>query len=128
MFRVSRRDTADRYYIFQLWGFALFLHYLHKSEDVGVFHNHPWTGISLILGHYYEQRLGERLKKCYGIRWVPAKVHHRIEITKPVWTVFFHFRRSNQWTVVDAKGNTLATEPWRAIGGQTKYYEGKSNE
>lgn len=109
LFKVSRRDTCDRYYIFSLFGFALFVHRIHHDEEEGIYHNHPWNGISLILGSYMEQRFGEPLKKRWGLRWVPAKTHHRVEGS--VWTIFFHFRRSNQWTVIDETGRVLATEP-----------------
>lgn len=122
MFKVSRRENCDRYYIFSLFGFALFVHYIHNDEEKDIYHNHPWSGISFIFGEYLEQRLNEGLKKHSWFHWLPAKTHHRLELPNgPVWTLFFHFRRSNRWTVVNESEKILVTEPWRAIGGTTSY-------
>lgn len=120
--KISKRDTCDRYYIFSLLGFALFIHKLHHDEEIGVYHNHPWSGISIILGSYWEQRFGDILRQRRWFHFLPAKTHHRLELKgKTVWTIFFHFRRCNKWTVIDKNGNILVTEPWRAIGGITSY-------
>jgi hypothetical protein len=92
LFKYSERDTSVRYYIFNIFGFALFLHYLHSSEEKDIYHNHPWNGISFIFGRYKEQIIGQDLKIRRGFRWVSAKKHHRIEVSfGPVWTLFFHF-------------------------------------
>lgn len=123
MFKVSRRDNADRYYIFSLWGFALFVHHIHHSEEKDVYHSHPWSGFSLILGRYLEERCGDRPRIRRLLNFVPASRHHRIELPfGPVWTIFFHFRRTNRWTVVDKEGQTLATEPWRNTEGNITSY------
>jgi hypothetical protein len=112
--RVSRRDNLDRFYLLKLFGFGLFLHRIHHSEKLGVFHTHPWNGVSLILGHYWEQQHGTNiLRKRWGFRFLSAQTPHRVEVRKPVWTVFLHGRRFNRWRVVDNAGNVLAIEPWR---------------
>lgn len=122
LFRVSKRDNNDRYYVAKLFGFALFIHRIHTDEEPDVFHSHPWSGISLILGSYVEERPGDRKRKRRWLHYLPARQHHRLELPNgPVWTLFLHFRRSNQWTVVDRRGETLAVEPWRAVGGVTSY-------
>lgn len=116
--KVSRRDNLDRYYLFSLFGFALFAHKIHHSDDV--FHNHPWPAFSIIFGSYTEQLFGGRARVKRWFNFVGSR-HHKVTITKPVWTLFFHLRRTNQWTVLDDSGNVIATEPWRGVGGPTSY-------
>lgn len=128
-FKVSKRENCDRYYIFSLFGFALFVHRIHTDEDVGVYHNHPWSGISLILGRYVEHRHNDRPRIRRLLHFLPATMHHRITLPwGPVWTIFFHFRRSNQWTVINEEGSVIATEPWRAIGGVQSYNPEKGKQ
>lgn len=126
LFKVSKRDNADRYYVFSLFGFALFIHRLHNSEEIGVYHSHPWSGISLIFGRYVEERLNDHPRIRRLLHFVKATHPHRIELSYgPVWTLFFHFRRSNRWTVVDRCGNILAIEPWRGVDGKVTSYKPK---
>lgn len=121
-FKVSRRDNCDRYYLLNVLGFAVFVHRIHHDEDDGIYRNHPWSGLSIILGRYLEQRHGEAPKVRRWLHWLPATKHHRITLPYgPVWTIFIHMRRSNAWTVVNEAGEVIATEPWRAIGGPTSY-------
>ncbi len=120
--KVSRRDNLDRYYLFSRWGFALFLHHVHHDEEPDLYHSHPWSGLSFIFGRYREQRFGEKPKCRWGFHWVPARRHHRVDLPwGPVWTLFFHLRRSNRWEVMDDTGEVISIEPWRAIGGPTSY-------
>ena len=122
-FRVSKRDNLDRYYLFELFGFAVFLHKIHHDEEVGVLHSHPWNGLSFIFGSYLEEKVGKPKRRVRFFNRIVAPVHHRVELadTKPVWTIFFHGRRYNRWEVVDSTGKILDVEPWRGVGGRTSY-------
>jgi hypothetical protein len=121
--KVSRRDTCDRYYLISLFGFAVFLHRLHCDEEKGVYHNHPWSGISLIIGSYLEQRYGDRPRIRRLLHFLPATTYHRLELPNgPVWTIFFHFRRSNRWRVINEQGKVMVTEPWRGVEGEVTSY------
>ena len=117
--KVSKRDNLNRYYLFKLWGFGLFVHYIHHDEPES-FHNHPWTGVSLILGSYREETFkGSRIKWFFN---VVGKTPHRVTLTHgPVWTLFFHFPRNNRWRVFARDGRVLSEEPWRGVGGRTNY-------
>lgn len=121
--KVSRRDNCDRYYVWQRWGFGLFIHKLHTTETPGVFHNHPWDGISLIIGSYREQTRGSRPVWRTFLNYVRAERHHRVEVDSVVYTIFFHFRRkkNHSWTVVDNAGKVIKQEPWRGVGGDPSY-------
>lgn len=132
LFKVSKRDNLNRYYIFKLFGFGLFIHRIHHDEEKDVFHNHPWNGISLIFGSYTEERFKKQRgtiniyklvkKTCRFFNIIKAEEHHRVELPKgPVWTIFLHGRRKNHWSVIDRAGNVLDVEPWRGIGGRTSY-------
>ena len=116
--KISRRETCDRYYITpKIFGCAAFLHRLYKNEREGVYHNHPWSGISIIFGSYLEERRGEQPKLKRFFNFVRAKTHHRIELPNgPVWTLFIHGPKSNRWEVVAKSGQVLDTEPWTDTG------------
>lgn len=124
--KVSKRENLDRHYLLQAFGFGIFFHHIHHSEDIDVFHNHPWNGISFIFGSYDEERFGESKKKRSFFNFIKAARFHRIEISKPVWTLFIHFRKSNKWQVKGRDGKILDTAPWDGIGGRTAYNPQKS--
>jgi hypothetical protein len=119
--KVSRRDNLDRYYLLKLFGYGIFFHHIHHDEDKDVFHNHPWNGISIIFGSYREERYmqGKKLRRFFNL--IKATRFHRVEISKPVWTLFIHGRKCNHWQVMNRAGKILDTEPWEGIGGRTSY-------
>lgn len=121
LIKISKRDNLDRYYLLQMFGFGLFLHKIHHDEDVDTFHNHPWNGVSFILGSYIEERFGcpKATRKFFNT--IKAKRFHRVELKKPVWTLFLHGRRCNKWQVIDRAGVVLDTEPWRDTTGRKSY-------
>lgn len=120
--KVSKRDNLDRHYLLQAFGFGLFLHRMHHDEAANVFHSHPWDGVSLILGSYKEERYGEpsQIRRWFNV--ISGPRFHRVTLPSgPVWSLFFHFRRYNQWAVKHRDGRILDVEPWRAVGGRTSY-------
>lgn len=120
--KVSRRDNLDRYYMWQPWGYGLFVHRIHDDELVGIYHSHPWNGFSIIFGAYSEERYGEapRLRRFFNV--IKATRFHRVTLPNgPVWTMFFHGPRFNRWAVKDKSGRVLSEEPWRGVGGPTSY-------
>lgn len=120
--KVSRRETIDRYYLFKFFGYGLFIHRIHHSDPAGVYHTHPWSAVSFIFGSYTEYTLGGLPKVKTGFNLLKAKVPHRVILHKgPVWTVFIHGRRSNEWKVFDEVGEVVDVEPWRGVGGRTTY-------
>lgn len=122
--KISRRDNLDRYYVLQAFGFGLFVHRIHHDEVVDVFHSHPWSGVSFILGSYLEERLGEAPVLRRFLNVVRATRFHRVTLPHgPVWTVFIHGRRpkSHRWAVKHRDGRILDVEPWRGVGGRTSY-------
>ena len=120
--KVSRRENLDRYYLWQGFGLGLFLHRIHHDEDEGVFHDHPWNGLSLIFGSYTEQYQGGEPRVRRWWNWIHAPRQHRVVLHNgPVWTLFFHFRRYNRWSVQIGDGQVLSVEPWRDVGGRTAY-------
>jgi len=114
--KISRRETCDRFYLLKLFGIGIFLHKLHKSEKNGIFHTHPWNGVSFILGSYNEQQIGKDSKKKSFFNFVKATIPHRIEVgDKPIWTLFIHGQKFNRWQVFNANGDVLETEPWTDV-------------
>jgi hypothetical protein len=119
--KVSKGASLDRYYLFKLFGFGLFLHKIHHSDPVERFHSHPWSGLSVIFGTYIEKFVDGTFKHRRWFNWINAKRHHQVIINKPTWTLFFHLPKSNQWEIVDYKGDVIATEPWKGDQGYKDY-------
>jgi hypothetical protein len=132
LIKVSKGESLDRYYLFKLFGFGLFLHRIHASDPMGTWHNHPWSGISFILGSYGEEVMTPGpetpfvkanptyFKVRYLLNYIPAKRYHRVLVLKPTWTLFFHFRKSNKWSAIDANGRRVET-PWEGEGTGRSY-------
>jgi len=130
--KVSHGASIDRYYLFKLLGFGAFLHHIHDSDPEGLFHSHPWNGISIIFGSYVEEFRGDYHGKRFGcevyrrrcrfINFVAAKSHHRVIIEKPVWTLFIHLRKSNKWSIINEAGDTVEA-PWEGEKGFKNYAE-----
>jgi hypothetical protein len=119
--KTSRGDSLDRFYLWQGFGLGLFAHRIHHSDPPGVYHSHPWSGLSIILGTYQENyRDDTRVRRRWFLNWVRANRHHRTIVRKPVWTIFFHLRKSNKWSIVDDSGRTAHT-PWDGDKGHKSY-------
>lgn len=117
--KISRGDSLDRFYLIKLFGFGVFLHRIHHSDPEGVFHSHPWNGVSLILGEYFEQYPKSGMLRRRGFNFIRAVNFHRTVVAKPVWTVFFHGRKCNKWSVWK-DGRTVQT-PWEGDKGHKSY-------
>lgn len=126
--RASRKGALHRFYLRRAgddgrWG--LFVHRIMRSDDVEVFHNHPWDGVALVLGSYIEETptTPRRLVRLFNV--VRHRGSHRVELPdgKPVWTLFLHFRRREDgaWWFHDRAGKVLLyfgadgvpVQPWR---------------
>ncbi len=148
LFKVSRGESLDRIYLLKLFGFGVFLHHIHGDDPKGLYHNHPWNGLSLIFGQYTEffrpfkrpvemisingrDRLTTLSEKVYPQRkrwfwnWVDAHRHHRVEVSRPTWTLFIHGRKCNTWEIVDEHGNKTE-KPWEGAEGEKSYSKSAS--
>ena len=123
--KVSKRDTIHRYYVLKILGWAIFIHHHLKSEDEGIYHTHPWDGLSIMFGSYMEQKLGDKLRKKRIFNRVKATTPHRVDLHNgPMWTIFIHQTRYNRWAVFNEAGEKVDEEPWRGVEGErTKYNE-----
>lgn len=127
--KVSRGESLDRYYLFKFRGYGLFLHHIKDSDPLGRWHTHPWDGISYHLRGYAESQLFADQDGCIHEqlswrRWrnrVAATTPHRVITDKPLWTLFFHWPKSNQWKIFDRRLNVIATEPWKGADGHKDY-------
>lgn len=129
--KVSRRATVDRYYLASWRGWAVFLHRIHRDEQEGVYHSHPWSWVSVILGSYTDHRFvypwGSRLGTGTGtgtrstrsrvrqfFNWCRAGEPHRVTLHNgPVWTICIHAPRVCPWATFDQWGQVIEREPWR---------------
>lgn len=129
MFEVSYGNTLDRYYILKLFGCGIFVHKIHHSDPAGIYHNHPWSFFSIILGEYWESRFEDghvTTDRLSFWNFVKAKTYHRIIINtgEPIWTVVFHGPKTNpDWTVIDSLGTVLKTKPFEGPGQRRSYVD-----
>lgn len=119
--KISRGDSLDRYYLLKFCGFGAFLHKIHHSDPEGVYHSHPWNGISFIFGRYWECYRDDPVirRRCF-FNIVRARRHHRTIVNRPTWTLFIHGRKCNKWSIVDAAGRE-ASEAWEGSEGHKSY-------
>lgn len=115
MIKVSKRDNCDRYYLIKFLGFGVFLHKIHTDEELDLYHNHPWSWISIIFGSYIEERFGKKPRIKRLINFAKSTTFHRITVSRPVWTLFLHFRRNNNWQVKNGDNQIISEEPWRVL-------------
>lgn len=121
--RVSRGKSLDRFYLFKLFGFGVFLHRIHGSDPENVWHSHPWDGLSLILGSYREhvyETDSWYLRRLFN--WVVADKHHRVQLHRgPIWTIFCHLPKRNQWSII--RGGEKVHGHWEGEQGYKDYEE-----
>jgi hypothetical protein len=124
LLKVSKGDSLDRYYVLKFFGWGIFFHYIHTSDPEGIWHSHPWNGISLFLGSYQEEYFthpGITKKRLFFNRIIATK-HHRVGIRRPMWTLFIHGPKCNQWEIIGDTGKKVEA-PWEGELGQKSYVE-----
>lgn len=122
--KISRRDNIDRYYLlrfpFGLGG--VFLHRVHHAEKQDLFHTHPWSWASIVLGSYLEEVLGRKLTRRRLFNACRAETPHRVVPDRgTVWTVCVHGPRRAPWMVIHRSGRVVDVEPWRGVDGRSSY-------
>ncbi len=132
----SQGQSTDRYYLAKVLGCGAFLHNIHDSDPKGIFHTHPWPGLSIIFGNYIEERLlpnGPDMpvklvrRRRWGFNLVAAKVPHRVEVFCPTWTLFIHLPKNNKWKIFDRFGQVQTEAPWEGEVGHKNYSEAIAN-
>lgn len=117
---VSRKGSIHRFYVRRAgdgcWG--LFVHRIVRSDKKGVFHTHPWDGMALVLGSYVEEAPDSPPRRVRFFNRIWHRRPHRVDIDRPVWTLFLHFRRQGDWWFSDRSGQRLevngeTVSPWR---------------
>ena len=97
--RSARGPLLTRYYLILTRRVAVYLHHLHVSDEDRALHDHPWSFVTwLIGGGYYEHTPAGRCWRRRGsVLWRPAESRHRLELTRPTWTLVVRFRRRREW-------------------------------
>ncbi len=95
------------------------IHHIHRSDEE--FHNHPWSGLSIIFGSYLEELEGDtKLRRRYFFNWVSSKRKHKVVVFSPVWTLFINGMRVNETWQYGEK-----TQPWNNLHHTEKEYKGE---
>lgn len=119
----------QRYRFFQSKKFAIYLHFIAKSDEDKHPHNHPWNFVSIILKGGYIESLW-KYDTVYNVSGIPnchyngyfitkyvrklwknfiairdAESYHKIELLAPTWTlVFTGPRRLDEWGYLTESG------------------------
>jgi hypothetical protein len=118
----DKNSSLHRWYLWRTSVFGIFVHRFNRSDEPESYHSHPWHGVSLIFGSYQEQCLGSESQKRTWMNLISADVPHRVDIERPVWTIFIHGPRLQRahpmskevgWGFFDAEGNVTFWNPWR---------------
>jgi hypothetical protein len=106
--RVIRDDCGNPYLvrlsIVELFGFALKLHIILRSDRDRELHDHPWSFITwMISGGYWEHRFttepetAREWVKPGAIRFCRAPYPHRLELENPAVTLVLMFPKKREW-------------------------------
>jgi hypothetical protein len=96
----------ERYYLFGLAGWHVYLHRFVDSDPDRGLHDHPWSSaLSLVLSGGYDELRADTLGavNCRSIRpgrinRLSGETYHRIVLRgRPAWTLFAHGPRSKGW-------------------------------
>jgi hypothetical protein len=83
----------------------IYLHKFLRSDDDRALHDHPWVNASFLLrGEYTEHTIkagGIHFRELlsegdFRIRW-SGKMAHRVEVSKPCWTLFITGPAYREW-------------------------------
>lgn len=89
--RASRKGSIHRFYLRRAgdegrWG--LFIHRIMQDDDKEVFHNHPWDGIALVFGSYFEETPTTPLKSVRFFNRVRHRGSHRVGFASKILCTF----------------------------------------
>ncbi len=106
-----------RHYLLGRREHKLFVACLHRilRSDADFLHSHPASYFAIVLtGGYWEHTIsGKHWRGPGSMRFRCVDSYHRIEIDhiKPVWTLFFMFRRTSDWFFL-VNGKAVPHEQW----------------
>ncbi|MBK9427230.1 MAG: hypothetical protein IPN63_07550 [Gammaproteobacteria bacterium] len=93
-----------RVYVGHWGGYRAYLHRYDSADGERWLHDHPFSGLSIILsGGYVEEvlsHLGAEPRRFWRrwINWIPARKLHRISRVLPgTWTLFVHGPHRHKW-------------------------------
>jgi hypothetical protein len=93
------------------------------SDDDRALHDHPWSNLSILLwGTYIEHTpTGKKTRRTGAIHFRRGDAAHRIEVDKPVWTLFITGPKYREWGFYCPQG----WKHWKLFTDQTGNKSGK---
>jgi hypothetical protein len=113
--RINDVNNADAPYVLRWviadtpW-FKLYIHKIARSEDLGIYHDHPWPFMSIMLENGYTEEIKKPSGACERTVYKPGDVifhkpgtPHRLELIndKPCWTLFMCGPQVRKWKFHD---------------------------
>lgn len=95
----DRGPLLIRYFLLRTRWLSIYLHHLVASDEDRALHDHPWSFLTFLLtGGYYEYTEDGRFwRRQFSALYRPAEWAHRLELTRPVWTLVFRWSRRREW-------------------------------
>jgi hypothetical protein len=96
----------ERYYLFGLTGWHVYLHRFVDSDPDRGLHDHPWSrAVSLVLTGGYDELRADRAGAVNSrpirpgrINRLSGETYHRVVLRgRPAWTLFAHGPRAKGW-------------------------------
>lgn len=109
IFHIRGRDGSaylSRYRIVHSRWFRVFLHHFHRSDEDTCCHDHQWAFLSIVLAGGYREHTPRGSSWCApgSVLVRPATWLHRIEISKPAWSLVFAGPRVRDWGFLTPSG------------------------
>jgi hypothetical protein len=104
-----RTSYLSRINIISVGSVAIRLHKISESDIQGMFHDHPWSFLSLSFRNVYVEQIladGRIQTRIKRLRRSKAQMIHRVELheARPVWTFVVTYGRRRAWGFFDEKG------------------------
>lgn len=105
-YRLQISPLLFRYFLFRSNWFGVYLHRLCRSDEDRALHDHPWTFISIILtaGYIEHTPEGANQHRPGAILYRPVLWQHRLELSRPAWTLVIRFRKFREWGFICPNG------------------------
>jgi hypothetical protein len=102
----SGQTYMRRFHLVRTRWFQIYLHQICASDAGPDFHDHPWSFVSIILAGGYSEHTpeGTFVRKTGHIIYRSAGSPHRLELSKPAWTLVITGRERREWGFLTDSG------------------------
>ena len=95
-----------RYHLLRTRWIQIYVHNLCSSDLDTDLHDHPWSFVSIILAGGYTEYTPEGVfqRRARQILFLPVGSPHRLELSRPAWTLVITGKVQREWGFVTPSG------------------------